>query len=211
MAKRQKHYYCPSATSLQELIDYYYNGDKNHAPLVNNMRSELGKTTIEDALWIKFNTCLYPHQRRPGYKYCNGLTQGLKAIYNPQVLANAKTFDEFYDYISGLCTKPYANGNILVKTASSVIIFDIAKRLWKSNNFGPNVYLNGNGPRTTVVNILGFSKYKNILKIDRAILEAKYPKFKRFTNTADLEDFLCVMRNDLELLKNKKMIPKKKS
>ena len=207
MATRQKHYYCPNATCLQDLIDYYYKGGKNNAPLVNNMRSELKKTTIEESLWIKYNTSLYPHQRRPGYKYCYGLTKGLKAKYDPNELANAKSFDEFYDYISDLCTKPDTNGNVLVKTASSVIIFDIAKRLWKSDNFGQNVYLNGNGPRTTVVNILKIKLSPKQIKIDRAILEAKYPKFKRFTNTADLEDFLCVMRNDLELLKNKKLIP----
>ena len=122
---------------------------------------------------------------------------------------NRKTFKDFedlYEYVGSILVKTAANPSGLVKNPYALIIYDIALRLAYRYGVWPKkyVYLNGSGP-FEAANILGLGKFIRKRKILYLDFIKKYPELGKL-DAAELEDFLCIHRKQIEELKNKGLL-----
>ena len=122
---------------------------------------------------------------------------------------NRKTFKDFedlYEYVGSILVKTAANPSGLVKNPYALIIYDIALRLAYRYGVWPKkyVYLNGSGP-FKAANILGLGKFIRKRKILYLDVIKKYPELGKL-DAAELEDFLCIHRKQIEELKNKGLL-----
>ena len=122
---------------------------------------------------------------------------------------NRKTFEDFedlYEYVGSILVKTAANPSGLVKDPYALIIYDIALRLAYRYGVWPKkyVYLNGSGP-FKAANILGLGEFIRKRKILYSDVIKKYPELGEL-DAAELEDFLCIHRKQIEELKNKGLL-----
>ena len=122
---------------------------------------------------------------------------------------NRKTFEDFedlYEYVSSILVITVTNPDGVVKNPYALIIYDIALRLASRYGVWPKkyVYLNGSGP-FKAARILGFGKFIRKRKILYSDVIKKYPELGKL-DAAELEDFLCIHRKQIEELKNKGLL-----
>lgn len=221
--KKQNNKKCKNYTSLDDLIDDYI---KNYRPA---HQTELTNcNSLSESVWgkdfslfssvaiadkdhpsstewndIEKSITIHTHQAVIGKKYCRKVGECLCKHFNTSRRFN--TFEELYDYVKSILTNPF-NGNApVVKGEDCLIIYDIAKRLAKRFAADPDayIYLNGSGPKTAIKDLI--PNYRGST-IPRKVLISSYPSLGRLSS-ADIEDFLCIYKNEIIDLKKRNMIP----
>ena len=161
---------------------------------------------LPDAQWNVFlgKVKINPHQARYYTKdELRKIAEHLAAHWNRKTF---KDFEDLYEYVGSILVKTAANPSGLVKNPYALIIYDIALRLAYRYGVWPKkyVYLNGSGP-FKAANILGLRKFIRKRKILYLDVIKKYPELGKL-DAAELEDFLCIHRKQIEELKNKGLL-----
>ena len=206
--------------SLKDLLDEYQNTSHLHKDW-DKCRSipeaVFGDTSytpgnppmpdvLPDAQWNDFlgQVMINPHQARYYTKdELHKIAEHLAAHWNRKTF---KDFEDLYEYVGSILVKTAANPSGLVKNPYALIIYDIALRLAYRHGVWPKkyVYLNGSGP-FKAANILGLGKFIRKRKILYIDVIKKYPELGKL-DAAELEDFLCIHRKQIEELKNKGLL-----
>ena len=183
------------ASNLQEFVKTYQSNYNLHERWNK-------KCSFEEAVFGAKPDKTDPHQKYFPKVRLHEIANLLAKQWNSSAFND---FEDLYDYVCSILYKSKTNPDGNIKTPNSLIFYDIALRLSAQYNVWPEkyVYLNGNGP-SDGAKALGLEKFKYKNKrIAYSVITAQYPDLADL-DAAEIEDFLCVCKKELFILKNNK-------